>query len=110
MDYANRSRLKMMGHLKMQHVEDADPSLRERLATPGQGKIDWVATIDIVAVDWNCPKFIPQLIELEKVKHFVDSQLKELKDENELLKKELERLRAWSCRYTQKEVPSTSRI
>ncbi|KAG1663443.1 Sulfate adenylyltransferase subunit 2 [Nymphon striatum] len=40
----------------MQHAKDADPSLCEKLDTEGQGKIDRVATIEVVAIDWNCPK------------------------------------------------------
>lgn len=93
MDYENRSRLKMLGHLKMQPVEEADPALCDLLITSGQGKMDRVATIEIVAIDWNCPKFIPQLIELEKVRQFVDSQLQALRDENAQLKRELEQLK-----------------
>ena len=88
MDYENRSRLKMLGHLKMQRAEDADPALCELLATPGQGPVDRVATLEIVAIDWNCPKFIPELIELEKVTHLINSRLQTLRDENEALKKE----------------------
>ena len=93
MDYENRSRMKLLGRMEMQHVEDADPALCELLATPGQGKIERVATIDIVATDWNCPKYIPQLIELEKVRQFVDTQMQALRDENASLKQEIERLK-----------------
>ncbi len=93
MDYENKSRLKMLGHLKMQHVEDADPALVAQLAMPGQGKVERVATIEVVATDWNCPKYIPQLLEIEKVRRLVNSQLQPLKDENEALKQEIARLR-----------------
>lgn len=94
MDYENRSRLKILGHLKMQHAKDADPFLCEKLDTEGQGKIDRVATIEVVAIDWNCPKYIPQLINIEKVRAFTNHQFKELMIENENLKKELENLKA----------------
>ncbi len=93
MDYENRARLKILGHLKMQHAKDADPSLCEKLETKGQGKVDRVATIEVTAIDWNCPKYIPQLINIEKVKAFTRHQLQELQEENEALKKELENLR-----------------
>ncbi|MGB1249609.1 MAG: pyridoxamine 5'-phosphate oxidase family protein [Candidatus Promineifilaceae bacterium] len=94
MDYEHRSRLKMLGRLTMQNVEDADPALRAALETSGQGKIERIATIEIVATDWNCPKYIPQLIELEKVKQFVNTQLQDLRDENARLKQQIERLKA----------------
>jgi len=93
MDYENRSRMKILGHLKMQHAKDADPSLCEKLETKGRGKVDRVATIEVTAIDWNCPKYIPQLINIEKVKAFTRHQLKEVQEENEALKQELENLR-----------------
>ena len=93
MDYENRARMKILGHLKMQHVKDADPSLCKKLETENQGKVDRVATIEVTALDWNCPKYIPQLINIEKVKAFTSHQLQELQEENEALKQELENLR-----------------
>lgn len=92
MDYENRSRLKILGHIKMQHAKDSDPALCEKLETKGQGKVDRVATIEVTALDWNCPKYIPQLINIEKVKAFTYHEFKELREENESLKDELKRL------------------
>ncbi|WP_299879991.1 pyridoxamine 5'-phosphate oxidase family protein [uncultured Cocleimonas sp.] len=92
MDYENKSRLKILGHIKMQHVKDSDPLLCEQLKTEGQGKVDRVATIEVTALDWNCPKYIPQLINIEKVKAFTHHEFKKLREENEALKKELKRL------------------
>lgn len=92
MDYENRARLKILGHLTMQHIKDASSSLCKKLETEGQGKIDRVATIKITALDWNCPKYIPQLINIEKVKAFTQHHLYKLQEENERLKKELEHL------------------
>jgi len=92
MDYENKSRLKILGHIKMQHAKDADPLLCEQLKTEGQGKVDRVATIEVTALDWNCPKYIPQLINIEKVKAFTHHEFKKLREENEALKKELKRL------------------
>ena len=91
MDYENRARLKILGHIKMQHAKDADPALCEKLETKGQGKVDRVATIEVTALDWNCPKYIPQLINIEKVKAFTHHEFKVLREENEALKKELKR-------------------
>lgn len=93
MDYENKARLKMLGHLKMQHADEAESELVEQLATAGEGPVDRVATIDIIAIDWNCPKFIPELVGMEKVRGFVDGELQALKDENERLRGELELLK-----------------
>ena len=94
MDYENQSRLKIMGHLKMQHAKDADPELLDLLTTQGEGKVDRVATIEVISTDWNCPKFIPQLIDIENAKAYAYSQFQELREENQALKLELERLKA----------------
>ena len=86
MDYERSARLKILGRLTMQRAEDADPELCEKLTTSGQARIDRVATIDVEAVDWNCPKYIPRLIAEYKVNAFLESQLKSLTEENETLK------------------------
>lgn len=93
MDYENKARLKMLGHLKMKHVGEVEPEVIEQLATEGEGPVDRVATIDITAIDWNCPKFIPELVGMDKVRGFVDGELQVLKDENERLRGELELLK-----------------
>lgn len=94
MDYERRARLKMLGRITMQHAEDSDSALCQLLATPGEAKIERVATIDIVAADWNCPKYIPQMAGVDTVNAFVESQLKQLTEENELLKAQLAKLQS----------------
>lgn len=76
----------------MQHASDAEPDLCENLLTSGQAKAERIATIDVVAIDWNCPQYIPQPIDINKVNALLQSQLKELIAENESLKAELDRL------------------
>lgn len=89
MDYERRARLKMLGRLTMQHAKDADADLCELLFTPGQPRVDRVATIDVVAIDWNCPKYIPQWYTEQTIKELVESKVKPLREENELLKAQL---------------------
>ena len=67
MDYERRARLKILGRLTMQHASDAEPDLCENLLTSGQAKAERIATIDVIAIDWNCPQYIPQLININKV-------------------------------------------
>lgn len=90
MDYENSARLKILGHLKMQHAKDADPLVCEKLNTEGQGQVERIATIQIESMDWNCPKYIPQLISATKLA----PQLQAVIDENEYLKEELAQLKA----------------
>ena len=73
----------------MQHAKDADAKLCEQLMTPGQARVDRVATIDVVAIDWNCPKYIPTLHSEGTIKKVVEAAVKPLLEENELLKAEL---------------------
>ncbi len=94
MDYENQARLKILGRIKIQAAEEADPSLYEKLATKGEGKVERIATIKVTAMDWNCPKYIPQLINIEKVKAFTRHEFKTLQEENDALKKELKRLKS----------------
>jgi len=89
MDYEQGARLKMLGHLTMQSADDADPELCDFLTIPGQAKAERVATIDVVAIDWNCPKYIPQMIGRDKINNLVKSQLAQLAAENEALKAEI---------------------
>ena len=76
----------------MQHASDAESDLCENLLTSGQAKAARIATIDVVAIDWNCPQYTPQLININKVNALLQSQLKELIAENASLKAELDRL------------------
>ena len=58
MDYPNRTRLKIMGHAR---VEDArtHPELVARFAEADVHRIvERVFIIDVVSFDWNCPKYI----------------------------------------------------
>ena len=93
MDYERRARMKMLGRLTMQSANDAEPELCESLSTHGQAEAQRIAIIDVVAIDWNCPKYIPQLININRVNTLLETRLKKLTDENVSLKAELERLR-----------------
>ncbi|HEV2693522.1 MAG TPA: pyridoxamine 5'-phosphate oxidase family protein [Verrucomicrobiae bacterium] len=58
MDYPQRARLKILGHAR---VEDArkHPELVKQLADPAlQRIVERFFFIDVIAFDWNCPKYI----------------------------------------------------
>ena len=54
MDYPNRKRLKVLGHARFD--PDPAPEVLERLGTTG--RLEGILTVEVVAFDWNCPKFI----------------------------------------------------
>ena len=66
MDYPQRTRLKILGHAR---VEDArqHPELVAQLAEPEvQGLVERLFFIEVVSFDWNCPKYItPRYTEAE---------------------------------------------
>ena len=94
MDYPRKARLKMQGHAKMQDAAQA-PELAEKLATEGQGRVERVMTIRIVAFDWNCPQFITPRFDTNEVAALVgpemsrlETRIAELEAENAALKGE----------------------
>ena len=56
MDYANRRRLKLLGHARV--VRD-DPALLARLTPPGAERLaESAVLIEVAGFDWNCPQHI----------------------------------------------------
>jgi predicted pyridoxine 5'-phosphate oxidase superfamily flavin-nucleotide-binding protein len=56
-DYANRSRLKILGRARLVGLEDRD--MLERLTVPGyKAVVERGMVIAIEAFDWNCPQHI----------------------------------------------------
>ena len=59
MDYPNRRRLKLFGHLRFVDTADADAALAAAVALPGyRATVERIAIVDVVAFDWNCPQHI----------------------------------------------------
>jgi predicted pyridoxine 5'-phosphate oxidase superfamily flavin-nucleotide-binding protein len=58
-DYANRRRLKLLGHAESIPV-GADAALARRIAVPGHpAVIERAVRVRIAGFDWNCPQHIP---------------------------------------------------
>jgi predicted pyridoxine 5'-phosphate oxidase superfamily flavin-nucleotide-binding protein len=70
MDYAQRARLKLLGHARMIDAKDA-PDLIARLAVPGYpARVERAALITVESYDWNCHQHItPRFTEAEFVAH-----------------------------------------
>lgn len=66
MDYPNRRRLKLFGHVEVRGLAD-DPALAERLAIPGaRGQAERSFLVRLASFDWNCPQHItPRFTEAE---------------------------------------------
>lgn len=91
MDYMHHARLKVQGNATLIPAKDADPTLLSQLdqrAAPAER----VLQIEIVAMDWNCPKYIPTLFSEAAIQHIVGPKLNALQKENAELRAEVERL------------------
>jgi predicted pyridoxine 5'-phosphate oxidase superfamily flavin-nucleotide-binding protein len=71
MDYPQRTRLKILGHAR---VEDAreHPDLVAQLAAPEiQSKVERLFFIEVVSFDWNCPQYITPRYTVEEMKDVI---------------------------------------
>ena len=61
MDYPNRRRLKILGHMRVENAQDAPTEDLAAVELPGyRAQVERVVYIDIAAFDWNCPQHITQ--------------------------------------------------
>jgi len=68
MDYANRQRLKLLGHLRFEDLATADPELVFAAELPGyRARVERIATIEVEAFDWNCSQHITPRYTLEQI-------------------------------------------
>src|SRR5437763_9121635 len=71
MDYPQRTRLKILGHGR---IEDARqrPELLKQLAEPDYlGIVERLFFIELLSFDWNCPKYITPRYTAEEVQELV---------------------------------------
>lgn len=67
MDYARKTRLKLLGRARLVAPTDAD--ILDRLRQPGDtGRIERGIVIAVEAFDWNCPQHITERYTIEDVK------------------------------------------
>lgn len=70
MDYPQRSRLKILGHATVVSVSD-EPALALQLSAPQITSVERLVRIEVVAYDWNCPKYITPRYTKEEVDEWV---------------------------------------
>jgi predicted pyridoxine 5'-phosphate oxidase superfamily flavin-nucleotide-binding protein len=77
MDYPRKARLKILGEASMIDASE-DPDLAAQLAVDGQGPVERLLQIDVVAFDWNCPKYITERFTMDEVAAMVGPRISEL--------------------------------
>lgn len=92
MDYPRKGRLKLQGHATMVAASEA-PDMADQLAQEGQGRVERVVTIRIVAMDWNCPQFITPRFDTEEISKLVGPEMARLEARIAELEAELSDLR-----------------
>jgi predicted pyridoxine 5'-phosphate oxidase superfamily flavin-nucleotide-binding protein len=92
MDYPNRRRLKIYARIETKDLT-ADPSLTEKLMTPGyKAKPERAFVLHLEAFDWNCPQHItPRFTEAEIDSALmpVRTRIAQLEAENKMLREKL---------------------
>lgn len=59
MDYPNRRRLKLLGHLRVEDASTVSPAIHSQVETTDyKARVERIAFIDLIAFDWNCPQHI----------------------------------------------------
>ena len=61
MDYPNRQRLKILGHMRVENAQDVPAEDLAAVELPNyRALVERVVYIDVAAFDWNCPQHITQ--------------------------------------------------
>ena len=71
MDYPQRSRLKILGHASVLAAAEAT-ELAAQLSVPKAATVERVVRIEVVAFDWNCPKYITPRYTQDEVEEWVE--------------------------------------
>jgi predicted pyridoxine 5'-phosphate oxidase superfamily flavin-nucleotide-binding protein len=91
-DYAHRARVKIWGRARV--VPAADPAAAGLALPAGAGRPEQAILITVTAWDANCPKYIPQKVDVAEVEPVVTAlrqQVSALEQENRALKATLAR-------------------
>lgn len=84
MDYANRTRLKLLGRARA--VERADAETLDRLAVPGyRATVERGIVITVEGYDWNCSQHITERFTLDEVREVAASLLARIAELEALL-------------------------
>ncbi|MFO1475308.1 MAG: pyridoxamine 5'-phosphate oxidase family protein [Verrucomicrobiota bacterium] len=71
MDYPQRTRLKILGHARVQDARE-HPELVQQLAEPeARGIVERLFFIEVVSFDWNCPQYITPRFTVPEIEELV---------------------------------------
>ena len=80
MDYANRRRLKVLGHARVEQV-GTDDGLAAKLAVPGyKAVVESALVVRVAGFDWNCPQHITPRFTVDEVEHAIARAVTPLRD------------------------------
>lgn len=74
MDYAQRVRLKLLGHLAVQDLAPTDPLFQTLVDPAYRARPQRVMRVTVEGFDWNCPQHIPMRIDAEDVQRALDER------------------------------------
>lgn len=106
MDYARKARLKMIGTARMVNASD-DSTLATHLSMAGQGPVERLVTVNVFAIDWNCPQYITPRYAEDEINTMLAPRMTEIDRQIDIL---ASRLRALgedpvALLQTSKEIP-----
>lgn len=82
MDYPRKARLKLLGNATISEPQDTLPR-------PNGVPVERTITIDLVAFDWNCPKYIEERFTMDEIAEMVGPKFAELEAKNAQLEARL---------------------
>ena len=71
MDYPQRTRLKILGHARVEDVRQHSELVRQLAEPDVQRMVERLFFIEVVSFDWNCPKYITPRYTAEEVQKLV---------------------------------------
>lgn len=80
MDYPNRERLKILGHARVEAAQKEGESGRHLSQVKEEGPVERIITIEVLAFDWNCPKYITPRFTEEEIKSVTDPLVKRISE------------------------------
>jgi len=71
MDYANRARLKVFGHARVEDARSQSELVAQWSAPDMRAKVERIVVIEVVSYDWNCPKYITSRYSIGEVEEVI---------------------------------------
>ncbi len=72
MDYPNRTRLKILGHARVEDARDQPELVTSIAQAEMRGIVERIVLVEVVSFDWNCPQYITPRFTGEEVRKIID--------------------------------------